>query len=89
MPGTDARPSKKAQRTRSKEHGEGAHSEPKGHKGPSTSRRGPTTKAHLYDLAKRFDVPGRSSMTKEELVDAVARAHQSRTRAASRYSAGF
>jgi hypothetical protein len=29
------------------------------------------SKAHLYDLAKRLGVPGRSRMTKAELVDAL------------------
>ncbi|MEU4804748.1 ChaB family protein [Actinosynnema sp. NPDC023587] len=78
--------------------------EPKSHKGPSdpgptrrSPRRGRTaggvnataTKAHLYSVARRLDVPGRSTMTKDELVDAIDRANQSRTRAAGRYSAGF
>jgi cation transport regulator ChaB len=29
------------------------------------------SKSHLYDLAKKLDVPGRSKMTKDQLVDAV------------------
>ena len=33
------------------------------------------SKAHLYDLAKRLDVPGRSKMTKDELVDALQKAN--------------
>jgi hypothetical protein len=33
------------------------------------------SKAHLYDLAKRLDVPGRSKMTKAELVDALQKAN--------------
>ena len=33
------------------------------------------SKAHLYDLAKRLDVPGRSRMTKDELVDALQKAN--------------
>ncbi len=32
------------------------------------------TKEHLRDVARRLDVPGRSSMTKDELVDAIRRA---------------
>jgi hypothetical protein len=34
------------------------------------------SKAHLYDLAKRLGVPGRSRMTKAELVDALQRASE-------------
>ncbi len=33
------------------------------------------TRAHLYALARRLDVPGRSSMTKAELVEALQRAN--------------
>jgi hypothetical protein len=70
----------------------GDHWEPKESPGPSDAQaaRGagdrPTrtaggvdaaaSKAHLYDLAKRLGVPGRSRMTKAELVDAVARANE-------------
>jgi cation transport regulator ChaB len=75
----------------------GDHWEPKDHKGPSDAQaeggadtdretRGGVdanaTKAHLMDLAKRLDVPGRSSMTKDELVDAVQKANDKATRAA-------
>ena len=67
----------------------GDHWEPKDHKGPSdeqakggrgTSR--PTaggvdveghTKKELYERAKKLDVSGRSSMTKTELAQAIAR----------------
>ncbi|MGY1728778.1 ChaB family protein [Geodermatophilus sp. SYSU D01062] len=67
----------------------GDHWEPKDHKGPSDPRaeggadtdretRGGVdanaTKEHLMDLAKRLDVHGRSSMTKDELVDAIRKA---------------
>jgi hypothetical protein len=31
------------------------------------------------DVAKRLDVPGRSSMTKDELVDAIQRANDRKT----------
>jgi cation transport regulator ChaB len=67
----------------------GDHWEPKDEKGPSDSRaasgrrdRGQTaggvdvighTKKELYERAKKLDVPGRSSMTKEELGKAIAR----------------
>jgi cation transport regulator ChaB len=33
------------------------------------------SKKHLYELAKRLDVPGRSTMTKDELVQAIERAN--------------
>ena len=75
----------------------GDHWEPKDEAGPSdsqakggknTSR--PTaggvdenaSKEHLYELAKRLDVPGRSGMTKGELVDALQKANDKETREA-------
>ena len=72
----------------------GDHWEPKGHRGPSDpgaeDRSGRTaggvdanaSKSHLYDLAKRLDVPGRSRMTKDELVEAIQRANARETRRA-------
>lgn len=33
------------------------------------------TKKHLYDLAKQLEIPGRSSMSKQELVDALQKAN--------------
>ena len=33
------------------------------------------SKKHLQDVAKRLDVPGRSRMTKDELVDAIHKAN--------------
>lgn len=33
------------------------------------------SKSHLYDVAKRLDVPGRSTMSKEELVSAIEKAN--------------
>ena len=68
----------------------GDHWEPKDDNGPSDAQAEggydtdrPTaggvdanaTKEHLYDLAKRLDVPGRSQMTKAELVDALRKAN--------------
>lgn len=68
----------------------GDHWEPKAGKGPSDDRadRGGrsggasaggvdarASKAHLYDLARRLDVVGRSRMTKAELVEALQRAN--------------
>jgi cation transport regulator ChaB len=36
-------------------------------------------KQHLYDVAKKLDVPGRSSMSKQELVDAIKKANRRST----------
>ena len=75
----------------------GDHWEPKDHTGPSDPQaeggagtdRGTrggvdanATKDHLMDLAKRLDVHGRSSMTKDELVDAIQTANAKATREA-------
>ncbi|MFF4989481.1 ChaB family protein [Streptosporangium saharense] len=69
----------------------GDHWEPKSKKGPSdrqaarhTPERGKTaegvdanaSKQHLYDVAKRLDIPGRSTMTKTELVNAIKKANR-------------
>lgn len=40
------------------------------------------SKAHLMDVAKRLDVSGRSTMTKDELVEAIGRANDRATAAA-------
>jgi cation transport regulator ChaB len=40
------------------------------------------SKKHLYDVAKRLDVEGRSYMTKKELVTAIRKANDARTRRA-------
>lgn len=40
------------------------------------------SKDHLYDLAKRLDVSGRSTMSKDELVHAIERANDRKTREA-------
>ncbi|MGR7028128.1 ChaB family protein [Geodermatophilus sp. URMC 62] len=40
------------------------------------------TKEHLVDVARRLDVHGRSSMTKDELVDAIQKANDRETRRA-------
>ena len=73
----------------------GDHWEPKDHKGPSDAQAEggagtdrPTaggvdanaSKKHLYDLAKRLDIPGRSSMSKEELVVAIGKENDRQTR---------
>ena len=41
------------------------------------------TKAHLYEIAQRLEIDGRSSMTKDELVEAIDQENQRRTRRAS------
>jgi cation transport regulator ChaB len=41
------------------------------------------SKAHLYDVAKRLDVEGRSRMTKDELIDAIQKANSRATRKSS------
>ena len=38
------------------------------------------SKAHLYDVAKQLDVPGRSSMSKDELVEAIQKANDKASR---------
>jgi cation transport regulator ChaB len=73
----------------------GDHWEPKESKGPSDDRatggRGTdgetaggvdanASKQHLYQIAKRLEVKGRSSMTKAELVDAIRKANERETR---------
>ena len=75
----------------------GDHWEPKGRQGPSDPQaegggdtdRGTAggvdanaTKEHLRDVARRLDVPGRSSMTKDELVRAIRGANDRETRRA-------
>jgi Ca2+-binding EF-hand superfamily protein len=37
------------------------------------------SKAHLMELAKRLDISGRSTMTKDELVDALKKANRRET----------
>jgi cation transport regulator ChaB len=37
------------------------------------------SKKHLYEVAQRLEVPGRSSMTKDQLVDAIAKANNRKT----------
>ncbi|MGP4083811.1 ChaB family protein [Streptomyces sp. KR55] len=40
------------------------------------------SKEHLYDVAQRLDIEGRSRMTKGELLDAIRKANRSQTRTA-------
>jgi cation transport regulator ChaB len=75
----------------------GDHWEAKDEKGPSDAgaeQSGPgprptrggvdatATKRHLEQVAGRLDVPGRSSMNKDELVDAIEQANDRETRKA-------
>lgn len=38
------------------------------------------SKQHLYDVAKRLDIPGRSHMSKDDLVEAIEKANAKETR---------
>lgn len=73
----------------------GDHWEAKDSPGPSDSRAKSTrgsggksaggvnanaSKQHLYDVAKRLDISGRSKMNKGELVDAIQKANRKETR---------
>ena len=76
----------------------GDHWEPKAKKGPSDAQAArsrnqrPTgtaggvdanaSKEHLMDLARRLEIRGRSSMTKQQLVDAIGKANDRSTRKA-------
>lgn len=75
----------------------GDHWEAKDEKGPSDAgaeQSGPgahptkggvdanASKAHLLEVARKLDVHGRSTMTKDELVDAIGRANDRATRKA-------
>jgi cation transport regulator ChaB len=73
----------------------GDHWEEKGRKGPSDAqaKRGAgqratktaggvdtsASKEHLYELAQRLDIKGRSSMSKSELAEAIQRANKRET----------
>lgn len=75
----------------------GDHWQPKDKKGPSDeqAKGGRDTskdtaggvdknasKEHLYDLAQEMDIPERSKMSKDELVDALQKANDKKTREA-------
>lgn len=77
----------------------GDHWEAKAHKGPSDERArsgGPNpsgrsaegvnanaSKKHLVDVARRLDIHGRSTMTKDELVTAIEKANRRESRRSS------
>ena len=46
------------------------------------------SKSHLQDVARRLDIQGRSSMTKDELVDAIMKANRRASSAARSRSSG-
>ena len=73
----------------------GDHWERKDHKGPSDAKAAGgrntkaetkggvdanASKAHLYDIAKRLHISGRSTMDKDELVDAIGKANDRESR---------
>ncbi len=75
----------------------GDHWEPKDEKGPSDARaeggagtkretkggvNANASKAHLYDIAQKLGIEGRSKMDKDELVDAIQKANDKATREA-------
>ncbi|OUC94490.1 ChaB family protein [Streptosporangium minutum] len=72
----------------------GDHWEPKAEKGPSDAQAARSTpkpgktaegvdanasKQHLYDVARRLGVEGRSTMTKDQLVEAIKKANRRAT----------
>jgi cation transport regulator ChaB len=72
----------------------GDHWEPKDSSGPSDKKAeqgrnsnartaggvdANASKEHLYDVASKLDISGRSKMNKDELVDAIQKANQNRT----------
>lgn len=73
----------------------GDHCEGKSHEGPSDKKAGggrgsadrthggvdaSACKQHLYGVAERLDVVGRSRRTKQQLVDVIEKANQKKTR---------
>lgn len=42
------------------------------------------SKSHLLDIARRLDIPGRSTMSKDDLVTAIEKANRRQTRRQSR-----
>ena len=73
-----------------KEGGKKGPSDPQAAGGRNTNRKtkggvdANATKGHLMEIAKRLDVHGRSSMSKDELVDAIQKANDKATADARR-----
>ncbi|MGW0465752.1 ChaB family protein [Streptomyces sp. NPDC003027] len=71
-----------------KEHGRKGPSDPRAatpRERPARSGEGVdenATKRHLYDLAQRLDISGRSRMSRSELLEAIRKENRSRTREA-------
>ncbi|MFF1510118.1 ChaB family protein [Streptomyces sp. NPDC058326] len=71
-----------------KEHGRRGPSDPRARtprERPARSGEGvdeQATKEHLYELARRLDIPGRSRMSRPELLEAIRKENRSRTREA-------
>ncbi|MET9433678.1 ChaB family protein [Streptomyces sp. NPDC006551] len=71
-----------------KEHGRKGPSDPRAatpRERPARSGEGVdegATKQHLYDLAQRLDISGRSRMSRSELLEAIRKENRSRTREA-------
>ncbi len=68
-----------------KEDGKKGPSDPQAEGGRDTNREtkggvdANATKEHLMDVARELDVSGRSSMTKDQLVDAIQKANDKAT----------
>ncbi|NWF29112.1 ChaB family protein [Streptomyces sp. PKU-EA00015] len=71
-----------------KEHGRKGPSDPRARtprQRPARSGEGVdenATKQHLYDLAQRLDITGRSRMSRSELLEAIRKENRSKTRQA-------
>jgi len=72
-----------------KDKGKKGPSDKQAKKSTPSSRKGSGTaggvdanasKSHLYDVAKKLDIGGRSKMDKSELVEAIQKANKGRTR---------
>ena len=68
----------KEQRGPSDERAESGGPHPKGDSAEGVDAN--ASKKHLVDVARRLDVPGRSTMTKDELVSAIEKANRRETR---------
>jgi hypothetical protein len=78
LPSTLQRSPKKAQETWSKAHDSAVDSYGEGERAHRTAFA--ALKQHLYDVAGRLRIAGRSRMSKNQLVDAIEHANERRTR---------